>query len=71
MTCQDSTGHEHRFLIAAQYSLDFEVNAGLRDVLPEVEWRGGLVVMRGGHHVFVVGMGGSRYKSLAEQAVRK
>ncbi|PIL32239.1 hypothetical protein GSI_05484 [Ganoderma sinense ZZ0214-1] len=71
VTCQDSTGRDHRFLIAAQYSEGADVNLALKRVLPEVEWRGGLIVMRGGCHVFVVGMGGSVYRALAEQAVRK
>lgn len=71
VTCVDTTGREHRFLIAAQYCADCEVNAALKHVLPEVDWRGSLVVMRGGYRSFVVNMGGSVLKKLALAAVHK
>ena len=71
VTCRDATGGEHRFLIAARYCERCEINLALKQVLPEAEWRGELVVMRGGRHLFVVDIGGSVSKSLAEQAVRK
>ena len=71
VTCADASGREHRFLIAAQFSPEFEVNIALQKILPDVEWRGGLVVMRGGQHNLVVNMGGGPFKQLAEQAVRR
>ncbi|EIW59178.1 uncharacterized protein TRAVEDRAFT_46485 [Trametes versicolor FP-101664 SS1] len=71
ITCLDAVGREHRFLIAAHYCSDCEVNASLKLVLPEVDWRGGLVVMRGGCRSFVVNMGGTVFKKLAHAAVQK
>lgn len=71
VTCQDATGREHRFLVAAQYCAGSEVNVALKGVLPEVEWKGGLIVMRGGCRSFVVHMGDSVMKSLAHAAVHK
>ncbi|KAI9059816.1 hypothetical protein FKP32DRAFT_1579137 [Trametes sanguinea] len=71
VTCQDTAGREHRFLIAAQYRPECEVNTALKRVLPEAEWRGGLIVMRGGMRAFVVNMGDSGFRTLAETAVFK
>ncbi|KAI0822490.1 hypothetical protein BC628DRAFT_1412231 [Trametes gibbosa] len=67
----DGTGREHRFLIAAQYSPTYEVNQALKTSYPELNWRGGLIVMRGGCQSFVVNMGCLAFKQLASVAVRK
>lgn len=66
---EDALGKEHRFLIAAQYSAACAINIALKTVLPEVDWKGGLIVMRGGRSAFVVNMGSSAYKQLARRAV--
>lgn len=71
MSCDDDSGKEHRFLIAAQYSADFEVNRALQRVLPEVIWRGKLTVMRGGTYLSVVHISNALHKEMAERAVRK
>lgn len=71
VTMVDGLGREHRFLIAAQYCAGCEVNRALNGVLPGVDWRGELIVMRGGRRSFVVNMGNAPYKQLARTAVRK
>ncbi|KAH9856334.1 hypothetical protein C2E23DRAFT_857307 [Lenzites betulinus] len=67
----DGTGREHRFLIAAQYSPEYEVNQSLKTITPESNWRGGLIIMRGGCKTFVVNLAGSVLKQLAFIAVHK
>ncbi|KAH9858475.1 hypothetical protein C2E23DRAFT_716809 [Lenzites betulinus] len=71
VTCQDTLGKVHRFLVAALYNPTQEVNGALKHVLPEVVWRGDLIVMRGGSAYFVVNMGDAAHRELAERAVRK
>ncbi|KAI1783788.1 hypothetical protein LXA43DRAFT_976983 [Ganoderma leucocontextum] len=71
VSCEDDSGKEHRFLIAAQYSASFEINRSLQRVLPEVIWRGRLTVMRGGTYLSVVNVSNALHKEMAERAVRK
>ncbi|RPD56984.1 hypothetical protein L226DRAFT_468067, partial [Lentinus tigrinus ALCF2SS1-7] len=71
VTIQDDDGTAHRFLIAAQYSADLEVNRSLRNVLDATPWQGDLIVMRGGTMVSVVNMGNAEFRQRAEMAVRK
>lgn len=71
VTCAEPDGSRYRFLIAARYREDWEVNSALRSVLPEVAWKGDLLVMRGGTMLSVVNMGNAVYRERAERAVRK
>ncbi|RPD60442.1 hypothetical protein L226DRAFT_469385 [Lentinus tigrinus ALCF2SS1-7] len=71
VTIHDDDGTAHRFLIAAQYSCDLEVNRSLRNVLDATPWQGDLIVMRGGSTVSVVNMGSAEFRQRAEIAVRK
>ncbi|KAI0643951.1 hypothetical protein C8Q79DRAFT_1002462 [Trametes meyenii] len=71
VTVQDGLGHEHCFLIAAQFCENHAVNRSLNGVLPQANWRGGLIVMRGGRRSFVVNMGSSPFKEFARAAVHK
>lgn len=71
VTCEEPDGSHYRFLIAARYREDWEANSALHSMLPEVSWKGDLVVMRGGIMLFVVNMGDSVYRERAERAVRK
>ncbi|KAI9059352.1 hypothetical protein FKP32DRAFT_1580004 [Trametes sanguinea] len=68
---QDDLGKVYRFLIAAQYNPNGEVNEALRRLAPQVSWRGDLLVMRGGATCFVVHMGDTGHRVLAERAVCK
>lgn len=71
VSCEDVSGKAFRFLIAAQYRADFEVNRALLQVLPEVSWQGGLLVMLGGEVFSVVNMKDRFQREMAERAVRK
>ncbi|KAI0755742.1 hypothetical protein C8Q74DRAFT_1373493 [Fomes fomentarius] len=71
VTCEDVSGKAFRFLIAAQYRADFQVNRALLQVLPEVSWRGGLLVMLGGEVFSVVKMKDRFQRDMTERAVRK
>ncbi len=67
--CYDGMGFEHRFLIAAQYRPNMTVNRALKHLMPGLNWKGDLLVMRGGNMKFVVNVG--KYAELARQAVCK
>ncbi len=71
VTIQDNDGRTHRFLVAAQYSADLDVNLSLRNVLDATPWQGDLIVMRGGSIVSLVSMGNADFRERAERAVRK
>ncbi|KAI0648933.1 hypothetical protein C8Q79DRAFT_903248 [Trametes meyenii] len=71
VSCTDGNGKTHHFLVAAQYRPGQPVNQALKDVLPEVTWKGDLIVMHGGVASFVVNMGRASYRELAKQAVCK
>ncbi|RPD57150.1 hypothetical protein L227DRAFT_565661 [Lentinus tigrinus ALCF2SS1-6] len=71
VTCKDATGKSHKFLVAAQYRPSCDYNRALQDIWASSVWKGELLVMRGGYQSFVVDMGGSQYKRLAKEAVRR
>lgn len=71
VTIHDDDGTAHRFLVAAQYSADLEVNRALGNILDATPWQGDLIVMRGGSMVSVVNMGNVEFRRRAEIAVRK
>lgn len=70
VTCEDDDGTVHTFLIAVQCNVLLAINPSLRR-LEDIEWRGGLVVMRTGARVLVTNLSNATYKGLAEKAVRK
>ena len=57
-----------RYFVASYYDRRCPVNVALKRLLPDVDWRGELFVMRGGQAVFVTDLGSRR---AAERAVRK
>ena len=59
------------FLVAAQYIRGGAINSALQALSPTSNWKGGLVVMRGGTVHTVVNMGGLFYRTLASRAVCK
>lgn len=71
VTCFDPTGKEYKYLIAYQEHPDLPPNRALRNVHPEANFRGELVVMRSGLRSLVVGIKGKQDARLAEQAVRR
>ncbi|KAI0363408.1 hypothetical protein BV20DRAFT_958380 [Pilatotrama ljubarskyi] len=71
VSCPDALGRPCRFLVAAQYHPGHEDNRALKRILPEIAWKGDLVVMRGGTAYFIVNMGDATHRELAERAVRK
>ncbi|KAJ8463403.1 hypothetical protein ONZ51_g10278 [Trametes cubensis] len=71
VTCQDGGGREYRYLIAAQYCPSCQVNRALKSVIQDVDWRGEVIVMRGGCQSFVVNINSVEAKHMARQAVSK
>ncbi|RPD67254.1 hypothetical protein L227DRAFT_605654 [Lentinus tigrinus ALCF2SS1-6] len=71
VTCEDTAGKPHKFLVAAQYRPGCDYNRALQEVWAPSAWKGELLVMRGGYQSFVVDIGGSLYKRLAKEAVRR
>ena len=67
----DEDGRIHKFLVAFQERPELPPNRALRQILPEVTFRGELVVMKAGVRVLVVDMTGKKQTALAERAVRR
>ncbi|KAH9885096.1 hypothetical protein C8Q73DRAFT_795990 [Cubamyces lactineus] len=71
VTCFDTAGKGHRFLLAYQECSDLPPNRALLKVFPEAQFRGELVVMRAGKRSLVIALKGKKDAQLAEDAVRR
>ncbi|KAJ3017840.1 hypothetical protein NUW54_g490 [Trametes sanguinea] len=70
VTTHDARGKAHEFLIAYQERPELPPNEALNEILPDISFRGELVVMQSGKRVFVVDLAGGRMATLAKEAVR-
>ncbi|OSC96547.1 hypothetical protein PYCCODRAFT_1378947 [Trametes coccinea BRFM310] len=71
VTTHDARGKAHEFLIAYQERPELPPNEALNEILPDISFRGELVVMQSGKRVFVVDLAGGRMATLAKEAVRR
>lgn len=70
VTLMEALG-DRTYLIAAQYDPDCSINRALKTLVPTVEWRGSVSVMRLGKRVFVTNLTDRWDRKQAERAVRR
>lgn len=59
VSLSDQRGVEHRFLVSCERHRDHaHKNKTLKALLPDLTWRGDIIVMRGGSRASVVNLGG-------------
>ncbi|KAI9062656.1 hypothetical protein FKP32DRAFT_1677175 [Trametes sanguinea] len=71
VTTHDAGGKAHKFLVAYQEHPELPPNKALNEILPDISFRGELVVMQSGKRVLVVDLAGGRMATLAREAVRR